>query len=295
MGLDEAAVVRVGGVTGGEAAARRSSFYVGFLFLPSEKRRALTEVYGFCRMIDDIVDSGELTRVEAEKRLEFWREEIARLYEGRPGHPVSQALAYPVERFALPRQAFLDLIGGCAMDLERRRYEDFKELEAYLYGVAVTVGLLCVEIFGYRHSDAARVREYATHLGYAFQLTNILRDVGADLEMGRIYLPLSEMRAAGYCVEELHSRQHNKAFVALMEAQYARAKGYYARARTLLDPRDRAGMLAAELMARHYEGVLDEIRRRQYRVFFERIGLSPWQKLRLAAAGCAYSYGLVTP
>lgn len=278
-------------MTGSAAAARRSSFYLGFLFLPKRKRDALTSVYGYCRMIDDIVDSGSLKEDEARRMLDFWRAEVERMFEGKPTHSLSQELLRHVREFRLPKQPFLDLIDGCRLDLERKRYATFEELEKYLYGVAVTVGLLCVEIFGYRHSSPEDVREYAKSMGYAVQLTNILRDIGSDLEMGRVYLPEADMREAGYTLEELYRREHSPAFVALMRRQHDRAKTYYQRARNVLSPLDRPNMLAGEVMGRVYEGVLDEIKALQYHVFFHRVSLPLLRKVRLAIDAIRYSYG----
>ncbi|MBI4422580.1 MAG: presqualene diphosphate synthase HpnD [Elusimicrobia bacterium] len=275
------------------AAARRSNFYLAFLFLPAAKRRALTAVYAYCRTIDDIVDSGHLPEEQARKMLGFWREEVERMFAGTPTHTLSRELLGHVRAFRLPKQPFLDLIAGCELDLKRRRYETFAELEEYLYGVAVTVGLLCVEIFGFRHTSREDIREYARHMGYAVQLTNILRDIGSDLELGRVYLPQEDLAAAGYTLEDLLKRQHNPAFMGLMRRQYDRAKTYYARARNILHPSDRPAMLPAEIMGRVYEGILDQVRELQFHVFFHRVSLSPWRKARLAWDGVRFSYGWV--
>lgn len=274
-------------------AARQSNFYLGFLFLPKPKRLALTAVYGYCRLIDDIVDAGDLKEEEARRRLDHWREEVERLFAGNPQEPLGRELLPHVREFRLPKKPFLELIDGCELDLKRTRYETFEDLEKYLYGVAVTVGQLCVEIFGYRHTPLAEVREYARHMGYAVQLTNILRDVGGDLEMGRVYLPQAELREAGYSLDELFRRQHTPAFVAVMRRQYDRAKTHYQRARNLLHPQDRAAMLPGEVMGRLYEGILEEIKGLQYHVFFHRAQLPLLRKARLALDAIRYSYGWV--
>lgn len=273
------------------SAAQSSNFYAGFLFLPRDKRRALTSVYAYCRLIDDIVDAGHLTEPQARKMLEFWREEVERVFAGHPTHSLSQELALHVRAFDLPKQPFLDLIDGCELDLRRARYETFEELEKYLYGVAVTVGLLCVRIFGYERSSEEDIREYARHMGYAVQLTNILRDVGADLELGRIYLPQAELAAAGYSVDDLMHRRHTPAFQALMRQQYDRAKLHYQRARNILHPADRPRMLPAEVMGRVYEGILEEIKALQYHVLFHRVSLPLLRKARLVIEAIRFSYG----
>lgn len=270
-----------------------SSFYLGFLFLPKPKREALTAVYGFCRRMDDIVDDGRLSPDGARKELEGWREEIEQLFKGKPKRPMSELLLPHVERFHLPKKPFLDLIDGVEMDLNKKRYDTFEELEPYLYGVAVTVGQLCVEIFGHEHTSPDNLREYCKNMGNAFQLTNILRDVGADLEFGRVYLPKQDIEKAGYSLEALMRREHNPSFRSLMNAEYERAKTFYKRARNCLDPKDRPAMLSAEIMARVYEGVLDEIKALDYHVFFHRVRLSGWRKARLAVRAILYSYGIV--
>lgn len=273
-----------------------SNFRLGFLFLPRRKREALSAVYAFCRHVDDIVDSGELSPEEASRRLSFWREEIERLYGGaqKTAHPIALRLKPFVEEFGLPKEGFLELLRGERMDLEKKRYEDFSELESYLFGVAGAVGIVCVEIFGYRRTPPERMREYATAMGNAFQLTNILRDVGGDLERGRLYLPAEDMRRAGCSVEEVLRREHSPAFEKLMEIEYRRAKDYYAKARALLHPDDRAGMAPAEVMACIYEGLLERIRDQRYLVFFDRIRLPAWRKAWLAAMGWARSRGFLS-
>lgn len=275
----------------GGGSERGSSFYWGFLFLSAGRRRALRSVYAFCRLMDDIVDSGTLTEAEARRMLGFWREEIRRLYAGRPTHSLSQEILPHIRTYSLPQQPFLDLIGGVEMDLSKKRYETFEELEPYLHGVAAAVGQLCVEIFGHRHSAPEQMREYAKNMGYAFQLTNILRDVGADLEQGRVYLPLREMEAAGYSLEALARREHTPAFRTLMNRLYERAKTHYRRARNDPHPLDRASMTPAEVMARVYEALLDEIKAEDFRVLFRRASLPWWRKARLAASAWAASHG----
>ena len=271
---------------------KNSNFYFAFFFLPKTKRDALSAVYAYCRLIDDIVDSGSLGKDEAARMLAFWREEVERLYAGRPTHSLSAALAGFLEPFRLPKAAFLEVIRGCEMDLNRSRYETFEQLESYMQGVAGAVGSLSVEIFGYAHTPPEKIAEYAKYFGYAFQLTNIIRDVGADLENGRIYLPLSDIEECGYSADALARREHNAAFSRLMNKQYERAKGFYRRARAALDHRDRSAMLPAEVMAHIYEGLLDEIRAGGFRVLFGRTSQSTWVKLRQGIRAWIYCHGL---
>lgn len=272
-------------------AERGSNFFLGFLFLPREKREALSAVYAYCRLIDDIVDSG-LEKGQARKMLDFWRGEVERLYAGTPTHSVSQRLAEPVKRFGLPKEAFLEMIRGCAMDLDDTRYETFEDLEHYLQGVACSVGRLSVEIFGYKHTSKDEIREFARLFGYAFQLTNIIRDVGVDLKLGRVYLPEADMRAAGYSRDQLMHRAQTPAFDALMEALYQRTIAFYRRARNLVDFRDRPAMVPAEVMAHVYEALLEDIRAGGFRVLYQKHSLSPWRKARLAGRAWLYCHGI---
>lgn len=275
-------------------AERGSNFFLGFLFLPRKKRDALSSVYAYCRLIDDIVDSGSLDKQEACQQLDFWRGEIDRVYSGAPSHPVGARLRDAVRDFPLPKEAFLDMIRGCAMDLENARYETFQDLESYLQGVACSVGRLSVEIFGYQYTPRERMREFARLFGYAFQLTNIIRDVGADLELGRVYLPESDMRAAGYSRERLILRDHSPEFDRLMETLYQRARGFYQRARNLVDFRDRPSLVPAEVMAHVYEALLEDIRAGGFRVLFQKQTLSPWRKAGLACRAWLYCHGIHT-
>lgn len=270
----------------------KSSFYWGFLFLSKPQRDALGKVYGFCRGMDDIVDSGHLKTGEAQKLLDFWREEVVRIYADRPTHSLSRQLLPHVHRYRLPQEAFLGVISGVEMDLRKNRYRTFEELEPYLKGVAVAVGLLCIEIFGYKHTPVEQAREFARHMGYAFQLTNIIRDVGEDLETGRVYLPVQEIEAAGYSLEALLRREHNEAFVSLMRRQYERAAGYYRRARNHVHHLDRVSLMPAEMMARVYEEVLERIRLSDFRVFFARPSVPVWRKAQIAVSTWAYCHGI---
>ncbi|MCM2304601.1 MAG: presqualene diphosphate synthase HpnD [Elusimicrobia bacterium] len=272
-------------------AEKKSNFFLGFLLLSKPKREALSAVYAYCRLIDDIVDEG-LPKDEARRQLDFWREEIERLYQGAPTHDVSRALLKPVADYKIPKEPFLEMIRGCAMDLDGTRYETIADLESYMRGVASSVGIMCVHIFGWTYTSKERIYEFATTFGYAFQLTNIIRDVGADLEIGRVYLPLSEIKEAGYSVDRLVLRDHGPAFDRLMEGQYKRAKAYYARARNMVDFRDRLGLLPAEVMAFVYEGLLDEIRAREFRVLFQKTTLPGWRKLALALRAWLYCHGI---
>jgi phytoene synthase len=279
-------------MTAAPGAEKKSSFFLGFLILPRAKRDALSAVYAYCRLIDDIVDSGSLTKDEARRMLDFWRAEVDRLYEGRPTHSISAALVKPVADFKIPKDAFLEMIRGCAMDLEAASYETIADLESYMRGVASSVGVMCVHIFGWAHTPKERMYEFATTFGYAFQLTNIIRDVGVDLELGRVYLPLADLKEAGYTREQLIHRDHGPAFDRVMAAEYRRAKDYYSRARNMVDFRDRPALLPAEIMAHVYEGLLDEIKAGEFRVLYQKTRLPTHRKLVLALRAWLYCYGI---
>ena len=273
-------------------AEKKSNFFLGFLLLPRAKREALSAAYAYCRLIDDIVDDRDTPKAEARQQLVFWREEIGRLFAGRAAHPIAKALEKPIADYNIPKDAFLEMIRGCAMDLDRTRYESIADLESYMRGVASSVGVMCVHIFGWKHTPSERMNEFAETFGYAFQLTNIIRDVGADLELGRVYLPQEDLRAAGYTVEQLLAREHAPAFDRLMETEYGRAKDYYRRARALVDPRDLPALLPAEIMAHVYEGLLDEIKAGKFRVLYGKTSLSGRRKLVLALRAWLYCHGL---
>lgn len=272
-------------------AERKSNFFPGFLFLPKAKREALSAVYAYCRLIDDIVDEG-LPKDEARRQLDFWREEIERLYQGAPTHEISRGLLKAIADYKIPKEPFLEMIRGCAMDLDGARHETITDLESYMRGVASSVGIMCVHIFGWTYTSRESMVEFATTFGYAFQLTNIIRDVGADLEIGRIYLPLADILEAGYSVDRLVLREPGPAFDRLMAVQYKRAKEYYARARKLVDFRDRLNLLPAEVMAHVYEGLLDEIKDREFCVLFQKTSLPGWRKAALGLRAWLYCHGI---
>ena len=270
---------------------RSSNFFLAFLFLPRDKREALSAVYAYCRLIDDIADSGRLSRDEARRMLDFWREEVGRLFRGTPTHSAAARLLAHVERFHLPQEPFLEMIRGCSMDLEGVRYQTCEDLESYMRGVASSVGELCVRIFGCRATPPERASEFARLFGYAFQMTNIIRDVGEDLERGRIYIPAEDMKQAGYSESSLLLREHNEAFDRLMNILYGRAKTHYRRARNLVDFRDRPALLSAEIMAHVYEGLLDHMKENGFRVLFGCYRLPAWRKALLAGRAWFFCHG----
>jgi phytoene synthase len=261
-----------------KAAGSGSSFYYSFLFLPPQRRRAITALYAFCREVDDVVDECVDPGL-ARTRLAWWRSELASTYAGRPGHPVTQSLAEAVRTFSLPQELLAEIIDGMEMDLVQNRYADFKALHLYCYRVASTVGLLAAEIFGYEDRHTLK---YAHDLGLAFQLTNIIRDVGEDARRGRIYLPADEM--ARFCVtaEDILRARSSDAFRTLMAFQIERAEHHYAQAFAQLPARDRRAQRPGLVMAAIYRTLLDEIRRDGCRVLERRVALTPVRKLWIA-------------
>jgi phytoene synthase len=261
-----------------KAAASGSSFYYSFRFLPPERRRAITAFYAFCREVDDIADECHDPAVAGAK-LAWWRDEVARLYAGAPSHPVTLALLEAVEPFHLPQEAFEQVIEGMEMDLGRVRYPDFKELRLYCHRVAGVVGEVAALIFGV--SDRATLK-YANKLGLAFQLTNIIRDVGEDARRDRIYLPQDELAQFGVAEADLPRAHMSENFRRLMEFQYQRAQRTYAEALALLPAADRKAQRPGLIMAAIYRALLREIRRDGYQVLDRRTALTPLRKLWLA-------------
>ncbi|MCW8840469.1 MAG: presqualene diphosphate synthase HpnD [Gammaproteobacteria bacterium] len=254
-----------------------SSFYHSFRFLPAEKRRAITALYAFCREVDDVVDECSDTLI-ARKQLEQWREEVARLYQGRPEHPVTLALQPLLERYNLPQEYLLELIDGMEMDLEQTRYEDFSQLALYCYRVASVVGLLSAEIFGY--SDRHTLN-YAHDLGMAFQLTNILRDIREDAQRGRVYLPADEMTRFGVTREQIRRGEVHEGTRQLLALQAERAERFYQQAFAKLPEADRHAQRSGIIMAAIYRRILRRIVEEGYPVLERRVALPVWKKLWL--------------
>ena len=261
-----------------KAAASGSSFYYSFLFLPKAKRQAITALYAFCREVDDIADECKDVSV-ARIKLAWWRTEIGNLYAGNPQHPVSKALAEATNRHQLDQEHFLEIIDGMEMDLDQTRYLDFPALKRYCWHVASVVGIMSASIFGYTDP---RTLQYAEKLGLAFQLTNIIRDVGEDARRGRIYLPISELQAYKVPASDLLNAKHSDRFVALMRFQTQRAQALYDEAMALLPAADRRAQRAGLIMAAIYRAVLDEIERDGFHMLEHRISLTPLRKLWLA-------------
>ena len=275
-------------LTAAETLARDTNFYYSFLVLPAEKRRAIVAVWDFCRAVDDAVDESA-DQPQARCEIHRWRTELAAVFEGHPpATPQGRALAPFVTAFGLPRASFEALIEGVEMDLGCRRYETFDDLYQYCIRVASAVGLICLELFGYEDPGA---RQYATELGIALQLTNILRDVPADLARGRVYIPREDLQRHGCTDEDLASEAaragsgvkspHVKA---LLHAQAERAREYYRKAATALPRRDSRRLVAPQIMGAIYRAILTRIERRDYDVFTEVVRVPRPERAGIAAA-----------
>ena len=261
-----------------KAAKSGSSFYYSFLFLPPGQRLAITALYAFCREVDDVVDETSDPAV-ARQKLAWWRMEISRLFQGQPQHPVTRALQTPIRDFNLPEEHFLEIIDGMEMDLDHDSYPSFRELSLYCHRVASIVGIMSAEIFGYE--DRATLK-YAHHLGMAFQLTNILRDVHEDLQRGRLYIPLDELQPYGLKFDDLLINSKPEQLKQLFAAQAARARDYYQKAFAVLPGNDRYKQRSGIIMAAIYLATLKEIEQDGYNVLQQRVSLTPLRKFWLA-------------
>ena len=262
-----------------KAATSGSSFYYSFMFLPKPRREAITALYAFCREVDDIADECHEPDI-ARAKLAWWRNEVSNLYAGHPQHPVTKALAPAVQTYNLNEEHFQEIIDGMQMDLEQNRYIDFKQLQLYCYRVASVVGLLSASIFGY--SDRKTLK-YAHDLGLAFQLTNIVRDVGEDARRDRIYLPLDELAKFDVTENDMLQGRESEQVRNLLEFQIERAESYYERAFAELPASDRKAQRTGLVMAAIYRSLLHEIKSGGgEKVLNARIALTPLRKLWIA-------------
>ena len=268
------------------------------MLLPRAKRDGMSALYAFCREVDDVADNESVPVDERARQLALWREDVGRACrDEKPRFPVNRELQAAIRQYHLPFEHFDALLQGVEMDLTIKRYEDFEQLELYCYRVASVVGLLSIEIFGYRNPAC---RDYAIFLGKALQLTNILRDVRSDAERGRIYLPLTELRRFGVLPEEIQHSEYSDRFVALAGSVATRARQFYRLAGDSLPAEDRRSMVAAELMGSVYWRLLRKLERRRFQVFGPKLTrlnkvhktlliLRTW--LRLASGAMSPSYG----
>lgn len=261
-------------------SASSSNFYYSFLFLPPEQKDAITSIYAFCREVDDIVDECSDPDI-AQQKLIWWGTEVDRIFNGSPQHPISKKLAVAVHKFGLQRAWFDETLQGMVMDLRYHGYETFEDLKLYCHCVASTVGMLAATVFGYKNSATL---EYAKQLGIAFQLVNIIRDVGEDARRGRIYLPENYMAEFGIQPSELLNLhiQNNEKFHALMSKMAKLAREYYNAAMQLLPPEDRATQLSGIIMANIYFEILKQIENANFAVLNHKITITPLRKLWIA-------------
>ncbi len=260
---------------------KRSNFQLAFSILPKEERIAVNSIYSLFSYIDSIVDEGELQESSVlvkEKRLKFWAALVEELYNDSIPSPIFYPLYFAIKRFSIPKQYIVTLIDGCRRDLYQKRYSTFNELKEYCYNVASVVGLIIIEIFGYKFPET---RNYAINLGYAMQLTNILRDIKKDKDRGYIYIPLEDLQKFEYTEKELISEVYNDNFVELMQFQIKRTRGYFHKARSLLHPNERLTMFPAEVMDEIYFRLLEKIELSRFRVFDREIKVSSLHKFTI--------------
>lgn len=272
-----------------------SNLALAFILLPRPKRDAMSALYAFCREVDDVADEESVPTEVRRERLAAWRADIRKACEGgQPEFVVNREFQPVIERFGLKFELFDELIKGCEMDLDTKRYEDFEGLELYCYRVASAVGLLSIEIFGYANP---RCHDYAVYLGKALQLTNILRDVRVDAERGRIYLPQSELRRFNVREEEIFRFEYSERFFKLATSVAERARHFYRLARETLPAEDRQAMVAAELMGAVYWRLLRKLEGEKFNVFGPRPPrLNKGQKLLLIfRSWCRFMFGAISP
>lgn len=261
-----------------KAAKSGSSFYYSFLFLPPEQQQAIMALYAFCREVDDIVD--ECTDKElAAQKLAWWHEEIDRVFTNQPQHPVGKVLANSKDRFSLKKHLFEEILQGMNMDLSYQGYQTFEDLRLYCHCVASAPGLLAAEIFGYQNPNTL---EYAKNLGLAFQLVNIIRDVGEDANRGRIYLPEDELVQFSLTPQDILEKKHTQNFQDLMTYQATRARSYYEKALQTLPETDKYSQRSGIIMAEIYFTLLKEIEKLNFKVLHQRVSLTPLRKLWIA-------------
>lgn len=267
----------------------KSSFYYAFNLLPEDKRDAMNTVYAFCRKTDDIVDeNSDSTDLKYEK-LRKWRIEFEKSFSGHSEFALLNKLGTTISKFNIPLDPFFELIKGMEMDLQKDRYKSFDDLQLYCYRVASTVGLMCIEIFGYKH---ASTKQFAVDLGIALQMTNILRDIGKDAKNGRIYLPQEDLIKFNYSEQEILSMIYNNNFRDLMIYESGRAKQYFNSATANLDLDDKKTMFAARAMQHIYYKMLENIIAADYDVFNNDIKVSKFEKVAIAL-GVWAKYNLV--
>ena len=271
------------------AKTSKSSFYYAFNLLPNEKRDAMNTVYAFCRQTDDIVDQENLPDDIKYEKLHKWTYELGKALYGHSEYVLLNKLGKTISQFNIPLEPFFELLKGMEMDLQKNRYLTFEDLKLYCYRVASTVGLMCIEIFGYKHKSA---KDFAVDLGIALQLTNILRDVKKDSQNGRIYLPQEELQKFNYSEKEILSQNYNENFKNLMSYQVQRAENYFEHATHDLNLDDKYSMFAARAMQHIYHKILEKIIAADYDVYHKNIKVTKIEKVGISI-GVWAKYSLV--
>lgn len=267
----------------------KSSFYYAFSLLPPDKRDAMNTVYAFCRQTDDIIDEGNDPDDLKYETLRKWRIELEKSFKGNSHYQLLNKLAVIIRQFNIPLDPFFELIKGMEMDLQKKSYMEFDELLLYCYRVASTVGLMCIEIFGYKNGSA---KDFAVNLGYAMQLTNILRDVKIDSDNGRIYLPSNDLSKFNYSDQDIKNAIYDERFINLMSYEAAIAEEYFQKANDYLDFEDKPAMFAARAMQHIYHSLLLKLKEKNYNVYDEKIKVSKIEKVGISL-GVWAKYSLV--
>lgn len=261
------------------AKKSKSSFYYAFNLLPEQKREAMNTVYAFCRQTDDLVDEGSEPDEIKYENLIRWKRELENGLKGKSNYFLLNNLSKIIKQFNIPLDPFFDLISGMEQDLLKKRYQNFDDLKDYLYKAASTVGLMCIEIFGYKNKSA---KDFAINLGYALQLTNILRDVKKDSKENRIYLPKDDMVNFKYSENDIFNSNYNNNFTSLMEFEASRAKEFFIKANQSLDFDDKPAMFAARAMQHIYFKLLKKLETEAFNVFDKKINVSTFEKASIA-------------
>lgn len=256
----------------------KTNFLYSFSLLPRHKNDAINTVYAFCRKTDDIVDDDHASQEVKYQRIREWKNEFEKALGSSSKYALLNKVSTIIKQFNMPVEPFFELIKGMEMDLQNQRYKTFDELYSYCYRAASTVGLMCIEIFGYRNK---RTKEFAVNLGIALQLTNILRDIKVDADNGRIYLPLEDMKKFGYTEEDLFANKYNNSFIELMKYECARAHEYYKKADACLSKEDKGLMFAAKIMGHIYYRILKKIEKMNYNVFNKKAKVSKFKKIAI--------------
>lgn len=254
----------------------KSNFFFSFSLLPKEKYDAINTIYAFCRHTDDIVDN-ELDSNDVKfKKIHEWKNEFEKALNGNSQYQLLNKLNTIIKNFKIPVEPFFELIKGMEADLQVSRYKDFGTLYQYCFRAAATVGLMCIEVFGYKTENA---RQYAVNLGIAMQLTNILRDIKYDALNGRIYLPEEDLNRFGYNESDLLNFKYNDSFVELMKFECKRARDYFEKANDCFHHEDRRLLFPARIMHKIYFNILEKIEKMNYNVFHKKARVSKITKL----------------